>query len=189
MKKRYILILLPLTFFFESCTSVKKAFVRSGNNLDDAIQIAISDFSKTRKLFKKDSVFFVDVMGLKNYNELIVVSVGNNISKLLVTKEAQIGSKGKLPSRYIEKGGKLFYWWDDNYPLTEDALDVFKKFNLLQDDKNGRIQLPKRLRFDETEKDVHYYFCKNDASTFKKIVTNRGMGYYVPPSLKCSVRN
>jgi hypothetical protein len=184
----FIFILMFMIFFSENCTSAKKVFVRTGNNQDDAIQIAILDFSRTPKLFKKDSVFFVYVARLKNYNEILIVSVGNNISKLLVTKEAQIGSKGKLPSRYIEKQGKLFYWWDANYPLTEEALSVFKKFNLLQDDINGRIQLPE-IRYDEAEKNADYYFCKNDPSVFKKIVTNRGIGYYDPPLLKCSVKN
>ena len=189
MEKRNSILLAVLTMFFGSCVSVKNAFVKSGNNQDDAIQIAILDFSKTGKLFKKDSVFSVDINGLINYKDLMVVRVGKNITKLILTKDAKIGSKGKLPSRYILKNGKLFFWWDDSYSLTEDALAIFNKYNLLQDDNNGAIKIPEHLVFDDAQKAAHYYFCKNDVSAYKKVITNKGIGYYGPPSLKCSGKN
>lgn len=99
-----------------------------------------------------------------------------------MTKEAVLGSKGRLPSRYIEKNGKLFFWWDDDYSLTENTLAVFNKYNLLQGDKNGTIKVPDSI-IDDAEKAAHYYFCKEDLSKYKRVITNKGVGYYDAPNL------
>lgn len=173
-----------IAIIFGGCASVKNTFVKSGNNQDDAIQTAISDFSKTRKLFKKDAVFSVEIVGLSNNDNLMIVRIGKNNRKLLITKDAKIGSTGKLPSRYFEKEGRLFFWWDDSYPLTEAAFAVYKKYNILQDDENGRITIPDFI-IDDAQKGAHYYFCKNDVSSYKRVITNRGVGYYTPPDIKC----
>ncbi|MDR1756315.1 MAG: hypothetical protein LBR65_05055 [Culturomica sp.] len=104
--------------------------------------------------------------------------------KFLYTKETTVGSKGKLPSRYIEKGGKLFYWWDDSYPLTEEMLAILWKYNLLCDDTEDRIGLPD-FSTDDKLKGAHYYFCKSNLSKYKRMVTSIGLGYYKPPKLNC----
>lgn len=174
---------------FEGCTSVKNTFAKSGNYQDDAIQIAILDFSKTRKLFKKDAVFSVELVGLSKNDNVMIVRIGKNNRKLLLTKDTKIGSTGKLPARYFEKEGKLFFWWDDSYPLTKEAFAIYKKYNLLQDDENGRIAIADFI-IDDAQKGVHYYFCKNDVSfykrvIYKRVITNRGVGYYTPPDIKC----
>jgi hypothetical protein len=187
MRKINFISLLVLTIILGSCYSAK-TFVESGNSQDDAVRIAISDFSTIRKLYKKDSVFSVDIKGLINNKDLMVVNVGKNGGKLLLTKDANPGSIGKLPSRYIEKDGKLFFWWDNNYSLTEDAFAIFNKYNLLQDDNNGAIKIPDFI-IDDAQKAAHYYFCKNDVSNYKKVITNKGIGYYTPPSLKCRDKN
>jgi hypothetical protein len=184
MKMKFTLLIV-IAIVATNCNSAKKAFVKSGDSQDDAIQISILDFSTVHKLYKKDSVFSVDIKGLVSNKDLMVVGIRKNNRKLLVTKDAKAGSTGKLPSRYFEKDGKLFFWWDDNYPLTEDALAIFNKFNLLQDDKNGAIKIPDFI-IDDAQKAAHYYFCKNDIGSYKRIITNKGMGYYEPPSLVCS---
>lgn len=173
-----------IAMIFEGCTSVKNTFAKSGNDQDDAIQIAILDFSKTPKLLKNDAVFSVELVGLSTNNNIMVVRIGKNNRKLLLTKDTKIGSKGKLPSRYVEKEGRLFFWWDDGYPLTEQALGIYKKYNLLQDDENGRVTIPDFI-IDDAQKAAHYYFCKNEVSSFKRVITNKGVGYYTPPDIKC----
>lgn len=188
MEKRKFILLILITTIIEGCSTAKKAFVKSGDSLDDAIQTAILNFSTIRKLYKKDSVFSVGISELVNNKDLIVVGVRKNNRKLLLTKDAKVGSKGKLPSRYIEKDGKLFFWWDDNYPLTEDALAIFNKYNLLQDDKDGAIKIADFI-IDDAQKAAHYYFCKNDIFSYKRVITNKGIGYYDPPSLKCADKN
>lgn len=188
MEKKKLAILIITTILIGSCNPVKKSFVKSGNSQDDAIQIAILDFSNTDKLLKRDSVFSIEIVGLPNNKDVMVVNIGKNNRKLLLTSDAKIGSIGKLPSRYFEKEGRLFFWWDDGYPLTEETLATFNKYHLLQDDKNGTIKIPDFIITD-AQKDAHYYFCKSDISGYKKVVTKKGIGYYDPPSLKCSKKN
>jgi hypothetical protein len=183
--KKNIFILVVISVVVVSCGSLKKTLNQSSNE-NDPIQIAILDFSKTSKLYKKDSVFSVEMFGLSNNKDVIVVNIGKNITKLLLTKDAKVGSKGKLPSHYIEKDGKLFFWWDDEYPLTENALAVFNKYNLLQDDMNGAIKIPDHVVFDDAQKAAHYYFCKEDLFKYKKVITNKGIGYYDAPNLNCN---
>lgn len=168
-----------------SCSPQKKLFKQSDIK-DTPIEIAISDFSRSTKLYKRDSVFYVAMVGLLNIENLFVVRVGKNTRKLLLTKDAKVGSKGKLPSRYFEKDRKLFLWWDDDYPLTENALFIFKKYNLLQDDKNGAIKVADSFNDDDAQKAAHYYFCKKNLLKYKKIITNIGIGYYDAPDLNCN---
>ena len=96
----------------------------------------ILDFSKTCSLYKKDSIFELKKIVLPGYNDLIVVEISQNIGKMIVRADTKVGSKGKLASRYVEKNGKLFFWWDDNDPLTDEAFAIFHKYNLLFND-NG----------------------------------------------------
>jgi hypothetical protein len=188
MKKARIVLLMAMMVDIWGCTATKMTYVRRGDIYEDAIQIAISDFSTISKLYKNDSVFSVGISGLINYENIIVVGVRKNNRKLLLTNDAIVGSTKKLPSRYIEKDGKLFFWWDDSCPLTEDALSVYRKYNLLQDDQGGIIKLPDSI-IDDAQKAAHYYFCKEDVSKHKKVITNIGIGFYDPPSLKCIDKN
>lgn len=183
MRIKYFLILIGILLFFGNCNSFKRGLTRIGDE-ENAIQNAILDFINTSRLYKKNSVFSIGVYELINNEELLVVRIGVNNTKMLLTANTKVGSKGKIPSRFIEQGGKLFFWRDDDYPLTEKTLAVFRKYNLLQDSENERIIFPDS-KIDDVQKAVHYYFCKNDLSRYKKVVTNKGVGYYLPPNLNC----
>jgi hypothetical protein len=180
-----------------SCASFKKELIQSGNS-NEAIQNAILDFSKS-KLYKKDSVFvvwFSDTVSRmvlnkvddrnykwikgKIYDGLLGVDISADYNRLLLTAK-----KSHLPSRFIEKNGKLFYWWDVSHPVSEDALAIFKKYNLLQDDEGGKITIPD-FGTNDAKNGAHYYFCKNDLTKYKKIITNKGIGYYDPPKIECN---
>jgi hypothetical protein len=150
----------------------------------DPIQFAITDFSKNSKLYKKNIIFYVTEREAVNNKNIVIISITKNFTKLLLTSQSTVGSKGKMPSRYVEKEGKLFYWWDDNYALTKEALAVFRKYNLLQDDMGGTIQLPDNI-LDEKQQSAIYYFCKNNFAIYKKIVTNKGRFYDQAPEMHC----
>ena len=182
MIKKILLFFVVLSTLI-SCIAYKNTLQKSSIDIDP-IQIAISDFSKTSRLFNKDTVFFVEMLGLTNEKNVIVVRIGSNASKLLLTKDALIGSIGKLPSRYVEKDSRLFFWWDNECPLTENTLAILNKYSLLQDDENGAIKSPDRI-INEARKAAHYYFCKDDFSIYKKVITNIGVGYYDIPKLDC----
>ena len=94
-----------------------------------------------------------------------------------------VGSKGFLPSRHIIKDGKLFYWWDNNYPMTEEMLAILWEFDLLFDNTDRLIPFPSFST--GAQKGAHYYFCRNNLSRFRRVITNIGLGYYRPPRLRC----
>ena len=207
MRVYYILTSIFFLTIIVGCASFKAELYQEGSK-NEAIYNAILDFSNTKKLYKRDSIFYVtytdslysmtmiksgdQIFGEYNewvpdklYKELVAVSIGADYNKMLLTSNVKVGKKGiKIPTRYIEKDGKLFYWWDDNYPLTQKALDVFEKYNLLQDDKDGTV-LFLDFTTDDAQKGADYYFCRNDLSKYKRIITNVGMGYYKPPNLSC----
>lgn len=206
MKANY-LFLLSLVLLIGSCATFKEKLVKQGGT-NQAIQNAILDFSNTSSLYKKDSVFSVlayeplyrmileqtkDGNGSwkkgKPYKGILAVSISASYNKILLTDKAKIGSKGvKMPTRYIINNGKLFYWWDDNYPLTQEALMVFKKYNLLvKNDLDGVAEFYD-FELNDAQKGAHYYFCNNNLSNYKKIISNRGIGFYDAPNLKCGLK-
>lgn len=181
MKVKFLCLLIMATLVL-SCASFKKELIKSGGR-NEVIQNAILIFSKTTRLYKRDTVFSVRTGEDK---EILIVRVGKNSTKLLLTTDTEPGSKNKLlPSRFVEKDGKLFFWWDNDYPLTEEAIAVFHKYNLFQDDDGGVITVP-NFTNDDAQKAAHYYFCKNDLTKYKEVITNKGIGYYDPPKLTCN---
>jgi hypothetical protein len=163
------------------CTPFKHIVAQSEDR-NEIIQNVILDFSST-KLYRNNTVFSVKTGDMDE--NILIVRIGKNNTKLLITSNAVVGSfSSSLPSRFIEKQGKLFFWWDDYYPLTEEALSIYKKYNLLQDDEGSVITVPDFI-IDDAQKAAHYYFCRDDLSKYKKIITNKGIGYYDPPKLRC----
>ncbi|HUX53918.1 MAG TPA: hypothetical protein VMV56_05870 [Williamwhitmania sp.] len=203
MKTHRFIFFISILLLFVNCASFKgRALIQTGGK-NEAIQNAILDFSNSSKLYKADSVFsvlFLDtvrrmvlsklddgsykwIIG-RAYKGIIAVSISASHNRFLYTADTKVGSKGKLPSRYVEKSGKLFFWWDDNYALTEEVLDVFRRYELLQDDEGGTIKFLDS-RINDAQKATDYYFCKKDLTNYKKVTTNKAIGYYEPPKLSC----
>lgn len=182
MKTNFI-FLIAVMLFFQNCGSFKKEIIDTGYK-NEAINNAILDFSNTSKTYKKSNVFSVDAMELVENDKLLVVRIGENGSKFLLNLNTKVGDKGILPSKYVEKNGKLFFWWDNDYPLTEEMLAVLNKYNLLQDNRDGWLKSPD-FKVDDSQKAAHYYFCRNHLSIYKKIITSIGIGYYDAPNLDC----
>jgi hypothetical protein len=209
MKTRLsILSTIFVIVFIIGCKPLHVTLTSSGENMKDAvIRNSILDFSSSCKLYKKDSIFsvsFVDsvyTLALdsevsrrykdKYYDDLVCVSIiAHRIdtmcegccNKFLYTAQTTVGSKGKLPSRYIEKDRKLFFWWDDDFPLSEKMISILWKYNLLCDDTAGLIGIPE-FTINDKQKGASYYFSKYNLSKYKRVVTNIGYGYYKPPKL------
>jgi hypothetical protein len=185
------------------CRPVKKA-LKQGLITNDPIQIAILDFSKTCRLYRQDSVFHVSItdtvwrLALKQYSnreykwvndykydDITAISILGTNNQFLLTAKVKIGGTHQIPSRFIEKNGKLFYWYDDNYPLTAEVIAVFKKYHLFQDDQGGLIQFAQKVT-DDSKKGIDYYFCRSDPTIYKKVISNKPLGYYDAPLLKCN---
>jgi len=192
--------LLAVALIF-NCASSKREFFKTGNQ-DAAIQNAILDFSNNTSLHRRDSVFSVNyvdtlyrmVLNKSNgnyiwvngqvYLQLVAVGIRSNSNHFPLTASTTIGSRGKLPSRFLEKDGRLFFWWDNEYPLTEEALAAYKRYGLLFDNRGGVTTMPDFVNDDE-KKGAHYYFCRGDLTKYKRVVTNKGIGYYDPPHVRC----
>jgi len=198
------LFLLGILFLLGSCKAYKKKLIQKGGNRE-VLQNAILDFSNTSNLYKKDSVFSVWIhdplykmvlnetsdensewINGKPYLGMIAVSISADYNNILLTDTIKIGYKGlKIPTRYIEKDNKLFYWRDADYPLTQETLTIYKKYHLLVDnDLDGVIEFFD-LKINDAQKGVHYYFCEKDITNYKKITTNKAIGYYNAPILDC----
>jgi hypothetical protein len=197
MKTKKIIYLSTLLLMF-GCSSLKKSMIIISENLQEtAIHNAILDFSTNCNLFKKDSVFYVSFSD-SVFHEAILIRVDERTSRwkrgTLYDGIVSVGisadndyqyyyskeTKDKLPSRYVIKNGKLFYWSDDNYLVTEEMIAILWKYNLLQTD----FLIPD-FSTDDSQKGVDYYFCKKDLSKYKRVITNIAIGYYKPPKLKC----
>lgn len=200
-RKMYFATLLLLF----GCTPLKESMITTGENLKEiAIHNAILDFSTNCYLFKKDSVFSVtfedsvfeegnlvrvDEKANKDgvthrwkrgpfRNGIVFVGIGTNDNYQFYYSKDE---KPILPSRYVIKEGKLFYWWDHNYPVTEEMINILKKYDCLQSD----LIIPEFGK-DEKTKGADYYFCMNDLSKYKRVITNIAWGgYYKLPRLKC----
>ncbi|WP_147381184.1 hypothetical protein [Parabacteroides sp. AM08-6] len=202
--KTKIIISLSTFFLLLGCSSIKISTTEIGTNLQEvAINNAVENFSTNCNLFKNDSVFsvnFEDSVFYKStliqadktkykdgrthqwergdlYDGIVSVEIVGTRYKYYYSEE----TKDKLPTKYVIKNGKLFYWWDDNYPVTEEIITVLWKYNILQKD-----YIISEFLSDDSQKGAHYYFCKNDLSKYKRVVTNIGLGYYKPPKLKCN---
>ena len=166
---------------------------------EDCINVAISDFVSRCSLFKKDSIFEISVedtlvkLSFQSeqsrwvldtvYQNILVVVISGMDNKVWYFSDAIIGSKGKLPSRYVIVKGKLFFWDDDDYPLTEETLSVFKRYNILTEVMERGMSPDNPIN--DAAKAADYYFCRDDASNYKRVVTNIATGFYDPPKLKC----
>ena len=195
------IIISLLWLLLTDCYSQEKYIPQSTNFAEFAIYEAITDFADNCRLFKQDSIFYITTLDtLKHYTlqrnqgtlewicdsiyaNLFVINIIPSINKLFYLPDAVVGSKGKLPSRYVIVKSKLFYWDDDDYPLTEETLSVLKKYDALTDMIHDRV-LPETV-LDESKKSIHYYFCRNNLLKYKRAASSKSAGYYRPPKLKC----
>lgn len=201
MKKINVIILISILLFFPKCSSIKNSLKQNGGT-NGAIANAILDFSETSPLFKKDSVFVLSIespfktfLRKKNtilrdtiiYQDIIAINI-LGVSKKFLSMEGvssmaikEINYKQKVPSHYKIVKGKLFYWYDNNSPITEDIFNILNRYNLI----TNNIEEAHYYSVDDTKKGVDYYFCKNNILKFKKITNNIASGHYKPPRFKC----
>lgn len=187
-------ILLVLIY---GCSATSKISYQGGIN--EAINNSINDFSSTL-LFKRGAAFevsFTDNYYLfslvkkddgtyvwqpdKSYPEIYGISILNSRTKFAYDS-LDIGKVSKsVPSVVIKKNDKLFYWWDDNVTLTKKTVEILSEFGLIDDSKENL-----NYSNDDSQKAMHYYFCKDDLSRYRRVNSNKALGYYAPPNLNCA---
>lgn len=165
------------------CTTSKTSIWQPEKS-KDAIQIAIEDFTTKCKLYKEDSIFRIKVWNSGQYRDFVIVSILGLRRKIILEPEDTIGSKGKSETRFYESDAKLFLWRDNNYPITREALKAFQRHNLIETD-SAKIKYPEYSR-DDSQKAAIYFFCRDNVAIYKRVITSRGVGYFMPPVLRCS---
>lgn len=156
----------------------------ANGNQNDAVQNAIHDFLNKSRISKKSKVFNISITYINN--NVLAISILESIDKLMPDPDNKIGTNyPNFPTRYIEQAGKLFYWHDSTNVITDELVSVLAKYNQIDSTNvNGIVEIKGTL--DETLKGVDYYFCKNNLLEYKKVITNRAIGWYAPPKLNCN---
>lgn len=133
-------------------------------------------------MFKKHDAFLVLLEDVKG--GMTAVSIGPSQSKILINDQIVSGENNFVPTMTEQVGDKLFYWRDTLHSFNQATLDVFYKYDLVEFDSTGLQVMPSH-RIDESQKAIHYYFCQNDHSYYRKVKTNTAIGWYNPPKLTC----
>ena len=187
---RSFLLFCFLIFFF-GCNTWKESLVREGDK-EDAVQNAILDFTHTKKLFKQDSVFYLSIedplyslklvseskyahqwVPDKPFKNIIGISIIGGDSHTYIEQEFK-NDNNRIPSRYKIVKGKLFLWWDDDYPLTQEVIDVLHQFDLVVSEEEVMVVT------EHGKKGASYYFCRNNLTIYTKEITTTSMGYDIP---------
>jgi len=200
---RYITFFVLLSFSYSAIKAqLNQTHGSKMQEPDQAVQIAIHDFSKT-KLFKKDSVFVVtlydtlyhvayDTISKNNYRSkrgraypnIIAVDILGYPYKYFLDTTVDLNNQKGIPSRFIEKNGKLFIGWGTHDRLTDSTIKLLDKYNLIG--RSGHDDWYKFIPgIDDAKQAAQYYFCRSNLYLYKKKITSAAIGYYDPPTLTC----
>lgn len=195
---RYIIdmknLLLAIVFTALFCSAASPPDGKQKVAAPDAV-VEIADFLKCR-VSKKHNVFSVNIYDRDEYEtyeiseDITTLSISpaeTTRPQYYITLADTLGST-RLPTRHVVKNGKLFYWDDPDYGLTEETIRTFLEFNLAEplDISDLALLLGQEVWGDERTKAAHYYFCKNNLSSYKRVITSIAIGWYNPPKLRCS---
>ena len=182
MKYKYVLLI--AVFAFGGCSTWKKSLKANGNQ-NQAIENSIIDFMHSSSLSKKDSVFFIKVNDIPS--GIMVVNVIANYNKVLPLSDTKIGYQtNTIPTRYIERNGKLFYWYDSKEILTTDMVGMLSNYKIIDSmNVTQLVGIPKESYVDDSTKGVNYFICKNNLLKYKKITTSTAFGYFEIPKVDC----
>lgn len=148
------------------------------------IKIAIDDFVQSEKISKKDTVYHVEIVDVDE--NIIGVSIIGADNKWVPSTINVIGSSySNFPTEYYIINSKLFSWYDSTKYVSEKLIYALADYHQIDSmNVNGFIGLPEQI-IDDSKKGADYYFCRNNIYKFKKVITNRAIGYYKPPRINC----
>lgn len=178
MMKKIIAIILFTTSFC-SCATWKASLISQGDS-DIAIKNAILDLINTKdKILKEDSVFTVNVSNITE--DILGINFYGSDNKFLVI-EGKETDMSIFPTNYYESHDKLFIWKDPKVEFNDDILQKLNEYNMI----DSLISIAfAEFTIDDAKEGVDFYFCKNNLLNYKKVRTNKIMGRYELPDLKC----
>lgn len=150
---------------------------------DSLIELGVSEFLQSNTNLKLGKIFQVFT-----YDDGTLVGVGliDPGCKLIVNDQVLLFEDYTcMPSKIIEKEGKIFYWRDEKTLFTEELLKTFSRFDHIEYDSTGTKIMPDGCGADDSVEGFNVYWCRCDLN--KKAVTqsNVALGYGKLPSLKC----
>jgi hypothetical protein len=203
--KRLLLAIISTGFL---CSALSQPVARITKSHNEAFGIAIIDFLKCG-LSKKSNVFFVGIYEkgecdrYEISNDLIVATIGSvdntdtfswfddilgediTYHPYFITLADTLGSK-RLPTKHVIKDGKLFYWYDSDYGLTEEMIKVLLDNNLAERINVSDISYLGLIGKNQDFVDVaDYYLCKNNPRNYKRVRSKIATGWYKPPTVRC----
>jgi hypothetical protein len=148
--------------------------------------LLIADFvdsiknNMVRHIGEYNSVLITDTTD----SETVLRMTGDeNHPTLWLNKNKVFYSYRAFPTMLVETNGKLFFWYDDTKNVTDTIINTLYKYNFV-DTMIVNAYIPDRI-INDAKKGADYYFCKSDLSKYKKVITNKAIGHYKPPKLKC----
>jgi hypothetical protein len=166
-----------------SCASLNVEMTDKGD-LNTAIHNAITDFLPSAKRDKADRIYYVSPKSVNQ--DLFGVSLEATNDKVVVITEDRVNFDYRaLPTGYVDRDGKLFYWRDSTKRTTvsDEMILTLRKYNILDTVVVGAI-IPEST-ITHGKKQTHYYFCKSNLLKYKRVRTSIAMGYYTPPTVNC----
>ena len=190
---RKIVLMFAVIIFSSGCSVSHKIQTAERLIKEEAIRIAIQDFTTHGGLFKKNEAFLV------HYSDSVFKKASleyDEETKVYYFKEGEymeglvwcgissahpwfysLETEDTLPSRFVIIDDKLFLWKDDNYPVTEEIINVMWYYDLLVTTEIEIFGLP----IDESAKGTSYYFSKDNLNKYKRIDSNLAHILNEPP--------
>ncbi|MEJ8606432.1 hypothetical protein JSO56_05775 [Riemerella anatipestifer] len=173
---KYILIF-SILLVIQNCSTKKRTFVKTGD-YETAINSAVIDFCHTSSLANKDKTFSVSY---KDYDSGIIgVSILGDINKIYIVGGS---SQGRVKDRFMEYDNKLFYWYDEKKDKDPNIMSKLSKYGVII--KVDSLTEDMGYTIDDSKKAIHYYFCKNNLSIFKKKITPIALPKEIENKLNC----
>jgi hypothetical protein len=116
-------------------------------------------------------------------NDTVYQIIGEDNPVIWLNKNKVSVSYRAFPTGVMERNGKLFFWYDETQSVTDTIINTLYKYNFV-DTMIVNMYIPDRI-INDAKKGADYYFCKDNLSKYKKVITNRAIGHYKPPKLKC----
>lgn len=201
--RNFILFLISL-LIFSSCYSWKKSLASQGDK-ETMIRNCIIDFSHT-KLYKEFDVFEIHNLSMLTPPpdiSILTISPMAKDEKIYPYLQDTVGlqKNARIPTKFIVMNNKLFIWEDSLAPITQELINIYEQFNIIDKDWLYREhRVPLGTKNDDFPENINllppyviydwipcakYYICKNDYTNYIRDIHIYELDH-IPEGLKCN---
>ena len=185
MKINKLIFLFFIFLLLVSCSTSRwnESLVSTGN-MDVVVENVIIDFIHTAKLAKNNSVFNVSLIDIDQDILMIGITIPSDV--IHPSCKNKVGTYDDVfPTQFIIKENKLFYWNDSTVAITQEIIDVLKRYNHID---FSWVDLPYEMIYvvhDDGIEGIVYFICKKNYNNYKKTGISNIAKQYINPKLKC----